>query len=271
MYLMKKIINISVDCICSYNKGLIAACDDTLYIFPDVSIKHSKEDVWEDYIMKVTCTPDGKWIAASSSRGNVAIWSDLKRKEKSLSDECVAAITFSPDGKLLAAGDDLCHVFLLRVPDLSEVAKIGVDGHLISDIAFSPDGKWMAIASEYKCDILELPSLEQVKEIESSEESIKAVAFTSDSKLLAIGDGGVVKILQVPSWRCKKQAELWEVSSLSFSSDLLLGCGLGRAKIWEVPSLREKWETIDDAVKGGAFIGKKVYLALHGIWELEQV
>ena len=88
-------------------------------------------------------SPDGRFLAAASFGGNVAIWDLVTRREPHfISQNRHVNLAFSPDSKTLAggSGDD---VILWNVATGQEILRLA---HPCGFVAFSPDGQILASA-----------------------------------------------------------------------------------------------------------------------------
>jgi WD40 repeat protein len=88
-------------------------------------------------------SPDGRFLAAASFGGNVAIWDLATRREPHfIGQNRHVNLAFSPNSKTLAggSGDD---VILWNVATGQEILRLA---HPCSFVAFSPDGQILASA-----------------------------------------------------------------------------------------------------------------------------
>ncbi len=112
----------------------------------------------EDAIYNVAISPDGHWLAVSSSRSTVRLC-NLKVTDPTASPVVlqgqggIDAMAFSPDGRWLATGSDDKTVRLwdlkAKDPSNSPVVLHGHEGG-IHALAISSDGRWLATGSEDK-------------------------------------------------------------------------------------------------------------------------
>lgn len=108
-------------------------------------------------------SPDGSWIASSSSAGETTIFqydgSQLTRVA-SVSKGQVTSLAFHPDGTLLAMGTAR-NVYLLDTKDGKELARIP---HLstVNGVSFSADGSYLATASSQTLQFWELSQIQQI-------------------------------------------------------------------------------------------------------------
>jgi WD40 repeat protein len=96
------------------------------------------------WVMSVSLSPDGKYLATGSSDNKAKIW-DLKTGKVALTleghSDGISSVAFSPDGKCLATGssDNMAKIWDWKTGEVI----LALEGHSngISSIAFSPDGK----------------------------------------------------------------------------------------------------------------------------------
>ena len=92
----------------------------------------------------VACSPDGRTLAAGTSRHTVELWDVAARRELFVlkgHHSSIWGLAFSPDGKLLASGSDDNTVKLWDVATRQEVGTLLGHRSGIYALAFSPDGR----------------------------------------------------------------------------------------------------------------------------------
>ena len=114
-------------------------------------------------ILKVHCSPDGKWLATAGQEGNVHVYDTKKWQEvkEFALGEHLWAVQFSPDSRILAAaGSGKIHRFQVGrkwkrldpivVPGMSLTFAGGAiqQGATIFDLAFHRSGKVIGAATE---------------------------------------------------------------------------------------------------------------------------
>lgn len=183
-------------------------------------------------------SPDGRYLAASTSGKVIALWDletgsvvpgfDGKRQDYNFCIESGAA--FSPDGKFIATyiwGACGCRDFLIRLWD----ARRGVPlrefkrGHTsdICSICFSPDGRLLASGSmDRTLRIWDVGSGKSIR-ILSTRGASDCICFSPDGRLIAFKDYHVLRLWEVQSGRpvteFMGEGHTKPICSISFSRD----------------------------------------------------
>jgi WD40 repeat protein len=117
-------------------------------------------------------------------------------------DGDLRTMQFSPDGSYLVAHYTDGALFLWRLKDKRELARLKAPGWIFTGMAFSPDGKTLAMPGEgYKIRLREVPSLEEkVATIPGPLMWTFPIGFSPDGKTLFTGGDGL-RVWDVPSAR----------------------------------------------------------------------
>jgi WD40 repeat protein len=137
-------------------------------------------------------SPDGRWVATSTSRGADVLLRDLSSGASRRLLKCGSArILFSPDGRWLATSDYSGHEYRLwRVDTWEPGAVIPADLAII--MAFSPDGRMLAVQQPIgRIQLVESESGRVLAMLEAPEghTGIMVMAFSPDGGLLAASSG----------------------------------------------------------------------------------
>ncbi len=173
-------------------------------------------------------SPDGKWIAASTS-DEVVLW-DFATKEKvaTFKNRREAEITFSPDSQRLVCLDiDGCVSLWEGSAGWADAAErvllspaVGPDGRQETAaekttggcISISPDGTVLAVARKHKgIELVAMDTGKSVGDLES-ERPVDSGQFADQGKLLVVATGGVAKKDQI--------VEFWNVETLTAEEPL---------------------------------------------------
>lgn len=143
-------------------------------------------------VLGMALRPDGKRLALSEQRANVAIL-DLEQRDRILknltaNDSVISAVAYSPDGKWLGStGSEELRIWgadSLRLVDL----YYGAVTNSPSALAFSPDGRWVATGQERDVVVRSLDHGQEGRVLASVGAPIRTMAVSGDGTLLATGD-----------------------------------------------------------------------------------
>lgn len=101
-------------------------------------------------VYQVDYSPDGKWLASASSKGQLSLW-DVKQQAKqgavTADASALFAAAFSPDGTQLITGGRERVIRSWTVPDLELVDERYGPEETVLAVRISPDGKYLATGS----------------------------------------------------------------------------------------------------------------------------
>ena len=104
------------------------------------------------YVFAVAFSPDGRWLASSTSHGKIKLWEVSTGKEvRTLTGHTLAvySVAFSPDGQqLVSAGRDATVTFWEVASGKSlRALKVAPVQFYAYSAAFSADGRWLAVGA----------------------------------------------------------------------------------------------------------------------------
>jgi WD40 repeat protein len=153
----------------------------------------------------------------------------------------IHAVAFSPDGKYLAAGDTNGEIRLWQVGDSQPLLICQGHTGWVSSIAFSPDGHLFASGSfDQTIKLWDLHSGQCFRTLLGHDNVIYSVAFSPQGDIIASGsDDRTVKLWDVSSgqYLTTLLVHSYGIRSIAFSPDgkqLATGCADQTARIWDV-------------------------------------
>ncbi|MFC1794866.1 WD40 repeat domain-containing protein, partial [Planctomycetota bacterium] len=149
----------------------------------------------DDWIVKITTSPNGKYLASTGYSGTLKIW-DVTQFEKpqecgwDYNGGCIFRPDFSPDDKYLAVGGYEGTIKILDVESGEEVRIFpNAHGGMVHCLSFSPDGRFLASGgSDKTVRIWEIQTGRLVDVLLGHKGIILSVAFSPDGKHVASGE-----------------------------------------------------------------------------------
>jgi small GTP-binding protein len=145
----------------------------------------------EDFVTKISWSPNGILIAASSTDGVICIWERLTGKlyrKFEHSSVSVFDIAWSPDSNSLAVAANDCFIRIWNV----ETGKLCQKSEGLTDVAFdvawSPDGETIALGLRNNTiQLWDVKTWQLRRTIEGHTSAVWVVAWSPDSRMLASG------------------------------------------------------------------------------------
>jgi WD40 repeat protein len=220
-----------------------------------------EEDVKEDAVASLAFSADGKWVAAGTTEGKVALIEvaqqlRLKRVYKAHS-AWVDGVALNPSATLLASAGRDKKLRLWRIGS-SEDEPIELAAESFFALSWSRDGKTLAAAGESGIRLWRMPEHEPLANpVTALGATVLGLAFDQQGKtLVANGGQGLAVLINTDGvWNTGKVLEthLAETKAIDFSSDgrrIALGgcsahseahvCSTGGLEIWNLDGSQPK-------------------------------
>ena len=193
-----------------------------------------------DYVRRVSFSPDGKTLVTSSDDGTVKLWkpdgtllSTFKGQ-----DGYAYAVSFSPDNKTIAISNFIDNTIKLLTLDGKLLKTFKKHQDAVFDLAFSPDGRLLASASfDHTVMLWNVETGARLKTLRGHHDQVIAVRFSPDGRTLASGSGDrTVKLWALDGTLLKTlKGHQSMVNGISFSPDgqsIASASGDQTVKLW---------------------------------------
>jgi len=151
------------------------------------------------------------------------------------------SVAFSPDGKYLAAGDTKGNILLRRVADGQPIRTFFGHNAWVVSLAFSPDGNTLASSScDCTAKLWDVKTGQCLHSLDEHEQEVWSVAFRPDGNTLATGcDDKKVRLWNIFTGKCTKvfKGHQNEVLSVAFGLDgqeLISGSQDSTIRFWNI-------------------------------------
>ena len=194
----------------------------------------------------VDVSADGRWLAAGSTQGEVAIWDSVSRKQRWIwsleRGQAVHSLVFSPTATMLAAHTD-GRVWLVETGKPDEIRS--TEMVTCRAVAFCPKGARLAVSRGNEVMLTATPSLDVLSVFRGHTRSVVAIAWSSDGRWVASGSDDRTIIL----WdaiakrpKIRLRGHRGGITGLAFSPDnrsLAAVDDTGVLKLWHLASGQE--------------------------------
>jgi WD40 repeat protein/transcriptional regulator with XRE-family HTH domain len=202
-----------------------------------------------DAILSVAFSPDGSYVAAGSTNGEIHIWHVANWQQHVILQahtDWVRSLVFSPDGRILASGGEDKTVKMWEISSGKCLQTFQGHTSWVWTVTFnSPNGPLLATGElDQNAKIWEANSGECLKTLHGHNGRVYSVAFSPDSSLLASGSSDwTIRLWEVSSGGCLQtfQGHTNRIWSVAFSPDgslLASGSEDQTVRLWEVSSGR---------------------------------
>lgn len=143
-------------------------------------------------VLSIAFSPDGKIMAAGTSKSTVILWDVARWKIAATldaDDGAVVALAFSVNGKLLASANKSKQVHLWDVTTWKKIAEIETYGN-VNALSFSPDSSLLAIGCNNEKSIMwdiKSKALYKIQIAHEKGNHVQTISFSMDGKTVATG------------------------------------------------------------------------------------
>jgi WD40 repeat protein len=205
----------------------------------------------------LTTSPDGKYVAAGTSRGVFVFEPGTLKLEQHIDTySWVSVIAFSPDSKTIVAGDQDGLIRTWSTESWQEILEKTYSGHTngILDLAFSPDGTRLAsVGLDNKLFQWQVGSGNDPKPTPAQVMGVSSVTYSSDGRYIVTGDS----FFKINVWDANNLAS---VRSFTFTSKVVDLAGIADSSSVVVGGSDQRVALIDiDGGTGVVSIGSLQY------------
>ena len=238
-------------------------------------------------IWSVAFSPDGKYLAAGDTKGNillrrVADGQPIRSYEGH--NAWVVSLAFSPDGKTLASSSCDCTAKLWDIDTGQCLHSLDNHKHEVWSVAFSPDGQILATGcDDGKARLWDLNTGKCLQVLSGHESEVLCVTFSFDGKYLVSGsEDKTIKLWHLKSGKCQKvfQGHQGGIRSVDINIDgsqLVSGSNDQTVRLWDFNTGKclQVFPGHDGMVMSVAFVLKGNYLASSSndetvrLWDLK--
>ncbi len=171
-----------------------------------------------DYITALAWSPDGAYLAASSSSGEVVLWaeSELVSLLPGQNDGAIDCLTFSADGRYLAAAGQQGEVSIWEIQSLDQSSTILQNPHCwIDQLTWHPVQPWLAFGVNSQVQVWDGEKAQYLTQLDFTESSVLSLAWHPEGQLLAASGHTGVKVWHGDAW--DSEPEFIEVPGASIS------------------------------------------------------
>jgi len=196
-------------------------------------------------IYRAIWSPNGKYIAAASSIGNIYLW-NLKSGEIIQTIECsnerILSIAWSPDGKYIAIGGSNRIIQIWNIKEVNLEQELIGHSDWIRDIAWSPNGtQIVSCSSDQGVWLWATGTGQPLCRFEGHTNWVKGLAWSPDGNFIVSGsDDGTVRLWDARALKCinilTNKGTSGSIYSVDWSEDSLLIAGASSdktIKIWD--------------------------------------
>lgn len=198
---------------------------ENVKIPPGFQLQYILQD-HQDFITRISWSPDGSLLASPSVDGTICIWKKGNGQlYKRFRDTPVSvfSIAWSPDAKSLVAASDDCFVRVWNVETGELQQKIDGCTDIAFDVAWSPDGKIVAIGlRDSTIQLWDVNTWQRHQTLKGHSEVVWVVTYSPDGHFLASGSKDTtIRLWNVETGEIHQtlHGHSSDISSLSWSPD----------------------------------------------------
>ncbi|GFF58342.1 vegetative incompatibility protein HET-E-1 [Aspergillus lentulus] len=195
--------------------------------------------------ISVAFSPDGQFVASSSSDTTIRIWNANTKAVQRVLDshiKLVFSLAFSRDGTLLASGSTKT-IFVWSHHTGQVIKTLEGHGDLVHSVAFSRDDKMLISGShDNSVRIWDVQTGKLLRILEGHTAAVRCVVVSAHSQVASCGDDGTIRTWDANTGALKHilTPDLGIIWSISFSPDgkFVAAAAGATLQIWDVNHLQ---------------------------------